>query len=78
MPKATLPERLKRAREAKNLNCSQLADELGLDRSTVSHWELGIAAPRKKTLPSVSRALAIPLPELQRLYLEFTPIRKAS
>lgn len=78
MAKVTLPERLRQAREAKKLNCAELADVLELDRSTVSHWELGIAAPRKKTLPNLARALAIPLPELHRLYIEFTPARKAS
>jgi len=38
-------QRLNRLRQAKNISHEKLANELGLTRATVSHWENGLRLP---------------------------------
>lgn len=52
-----LGERLKMARKRSRLTQKQVADELGVDRSTHAHWERGSAEPDSKTLSRLAAIL---------------------
>ena len=41
-----------------------LADVLGIDKTSVSHWELGMSAPKHRRLDRVARALGVSVAEL--------------
>lgn len=42
----------------------QLAEKLGVDRSTVAKWELGKSYPRTSLLPRISEVLGCTVDEL--------------
>lgn len=42
----------------------QLAEKLGVDRSTVTKWELGKSYPRASLLPKISEILGCTVDEL--------------
>ena len=44
-------------RERAKLTQRELADVLGVERSTVAKWESGTAYPRASQLPALARAL---------------------
>lgn len=48
---------VKTARIRKGLTQSQLAEQLGVSKATVSGWELGAANPGADRLAALSRAL---------------------
>ena len=54
----------KRAREGKGLSQQALAQELGIDQSTVSLWESGKTKPRANLLPKVAKLLGCTVDEL--------------
>lgn len=47
VPPITLAVRLRLAREWRDLDQQQIADELGISRATISNYERGISAPGK-------------------------------
>lgn len=56
--------KLKELREANNLTQQQLADMLGLDRTTVGKWEIGASLPRGATLIKLARIFKCTTDEL--------------
>lgn len=48
---------LKSLRQAKNMTQSELSMKLGVKRSTLSMWELGLSFPKPETLIPLSEAL---------------------
>ena len=56
--------KIKELREAKNYNQSDLASELGVDRSAVAKWETGEAVPRTEKLPKLAKVLGCSIDEL--------------
>jgi Zn-dependent peptidase ImmA (M78 family)/transcriptional regulator with XRE-family HTH domain len=52
--------RLRKAREARGLSASSLADLLGVTRSAVSQYELSIQTPRSEIVERACRALNLP------------------
>jgi transcriptional regulator with XRE-family HTH domain len=55
--RATLGEWIRTAREAKGWSQAALAARLGLTITTISRWERGWSAPRRRALRALSRAL---------------------
>lgn len=51
-------------RKEQNLNQSELADRLGVTNKAISRWETGRGYPDIETLPKLSEALCISIPEL--------------
>ena len=43
---------------------SDLAEQCGVDKSAVSHWELGKSSPTGSRLPLVAEALGVTVPDL--------------
>ncbi len=54
----------KSAREGRGLSQQELAQELGVDQSTVSLWESGKTKPRANLLPKVAKLLGCTIDEL--------------
>jgi len=55
---------IRKLRRAKDITQSELAKELGVDRSTVAKWEAGISLPRGKTLIALAKVLGCTVDEL--------------
>lgn len=51
-------------RERAKLTQRELADVLGVERSTVAKWESGAAYPRASQLPALAKALSCTIDEL--------------
>lgn len=51
-------------RKALGLSQQQLADELNVDRTAVSKWEVGEAKPRAEILKKLSEFFKCPMEEL--------------
>lgn len=51
-------------RTAIGITQDQLAEKLGVDRSTVAKWELGKSYPRTSLLPKISEILGCTVDEL--------------
>jgi len=49
--------KIKELREKRKLTQGELANILGVDRSTVAKWEAGINIPRSRTLPALAKIL---------------------
>jgi len=49
--------KIKELRLAANLNQKDIADRLGVDRTTVTCWENGTSMPRADLLPKLADAL---------------------
>lgn len=60
-PSFTLPDRLRKARETAALDQLELADRLGVNRNTVSNYELGKHKPREIVLRQWSLATGVSL-----------------
>jgi transcriptional regulator with XRE-family HTH domain len=58
MPK-TFPDRLRTARQLRNLSQGELADKTGLQPSAVSHFETGRRSPSFANLKSLAEALQV-------------------
>lgn len=57
---------IRKLRRAKDITQSELAERLGVERSTVSKWEKGISVPRGKTLIALADVLECSIDELMR------------
>lgn len=57
-------EGLKRLREKAGITQAALADALGVDRTTVTTWEIGRSFPRAELLPKLAAALGCEIGEL--------------
>lgn len=57
-------EDIKRLREAQGKTQKQLADEMGVERSTVAKWETGTAFPRVDKLPKLAEVLGCSVADL--------------
>lgn len=57
---------LLRLRKEKGLSQTELAEELGIARQTVSRWEAGFAMPSAENLIGLSRVYGIPPEEILR------------
>ena len=57
-------EGLKRLREKAGVTQAALADALGVDRTTVTTWEIGRSFPRAELLPKLAAALGCEIGEL--------------
>ena len=60
MEKRFLPERLKEARRRKRLSQEELAELVGVTRSTVAKWEIGNRVPKGDHLMKLSDVLGVP------------------
>jgi transcriptional regulator with XRE-family HTH domain len=56
--------RIAELRRAKGLSQQGLAKLLGIDETSISHWENGLSAPKGRRLPAVAAALDVTLDEL--------------
>ena len=57
---------LKEIRKAKGITQTELANKLGVKRTTLSMWELGESAPTVRILPALAAALGCSIDELFR------------
>jgi transcriptional regulator with XRE-family HTH domain len=57
-------EDIKRLRETQGKTQKQLADEMGVERSTVAKWEAGTAFPRADKLPKLAEVLGCSVADL--------------
>ena len=57
-------ENFKAARKAANLSQQQIADELGLDRTAIAHYEMGDSMPNARNLNKICELLNISVIEL--------------
>lgn len=55
---------LREVREARGLTQGRMAEDLGVDVSTVRYWETGRAAPPLARLPEIAGRLGIPVADL--------------
>lgn len=53
-------------RKSKNLTQEQLANKIGVKRTTVSMWESGESSPRATLLPKIADVLGCTVDELLR------------
>ena len=56
-----LGERIANAREERGLSPQDLANQLGIKKSTLEHWENGKTAPRANRLNQLAGVLNVPL-----------------
>ena len=54
---------LKHIRKQKKLSQQEIADKIGVDRSTIGYWENGKADPTLLNVQKLSEALNVPLPD---------------
>jgi len=52
-------ERLKQSRQRKKVTQQQIADILGIDRTTVTHWEKGRNTPNPNQLAKIASYLGV-------------------
>lgn len=64
---------LSTARVSRGLSSQQLADLIGVTRTTVSRWENGVSVPNSSKLVELSNVLKCPL---KRLIISFCPDKK--
>lgn len=55
---------IKDKRERAGMTQGELAERLGVDRTTVTKWESGDAMPRADKLPDIAKALGCTVDEL--------------
>jgi len=56
--------KIKEIREKVKITQHDLAEKLGIDRSTVSKWESGVALPRAEQLPALATVLQCSIDDL--------------
>jgi transcriptional regulator with XRE-family HTH domain len=61
VPVFTLADRLRKAREVLGVDQAELAEILGVSRSSVSNAETGSAVPRRITMRAWAEATGVPL-----------------
>lgn len=59
-----MKEKIRALREAKGLSQTELAEALGVDQTTVSAWERGVAEPTLSNLRRLADVLGIAPGEL--------------
>ena len=59
--KTLIGQRIRRARQERDMRQEELAKKVGVDTSTVSNWETGKSRPRWKVLPRLAEVLEKPL-----------------
>lgn len=59
-----LPRDLVRRRKAMGMTQQELAEKIGVGRTTVTMWETGAGNPRIQVLPALARALRCTVDEL--------------
>lgn len=57
-------EGIKQKREALNITQKQLAEKMGVERSTVAKWEAGAAFPSAAKLPKLAEVLGCTVADL--------------
>ena len=57
---------IKRIRKARKMSQRELGEILGLDKTSISHWENNLSAPNWRRLPDVAAALGVTEDELTR------------
>lgn len=62
--RAVLAVNLYFLRQSNNLSARDVADELGVDRSTYSHWEQATCSPNLDILVSLSRFYSVSVDDL--------------
>ncbi len=55
---------IKYFREKKNISQEALAEQLSVDRTTITKWETGVAMPRADKLPELAKILDCEISEL--------------
>ena len=60
----TFAERLKAAREGRNLNQSRLSEQLGVNPKVYNRWEKGTAIPHFDTVVKIADLLQVSLDQL--------------
>ena len=55
---------IRKHREAKGLSQKEVAEKVGVDVSTVTKWETGIADPRAKQIPVLADLFCCTIDEL--------------
>lgn len=68
---AKIHQSIRRRRIACGLTQQELGDRLGLHKTTISHWENGIASPRASMLAELAGVLGIGV-------ADFYPTKKAA
>lgn len=68
MDRATSP--LAAARERKELNQSEVAEELGVTQATISHWETGATVPHPSQWKRISAVYGLSMAKLLDLFGE--------
>jgi transcriptional regulator with XRE-family HTH domain len=53
-------DRIRTGRENRGLSQQELADELEIHNTTVSHWETGYRCPELSQLPALAEAIKVP------------------
>lgn len=61
IPEWTVADRLRKAREHAGMKQSELAEEIGVSRNSISNYESSVVAPRRIVLNAWSRATKVPL-----------------
>ena len=61
VPKSTLADRLRKAREHAGLEQAELAERMGVGRNTVSNYERASHAPREIVLRAWAMATGVPV-----------------
>lgn len=65
IPEWTITDRLRKSREHANMDQTQLAERIGMARTTVSNYENGVTPPKRPILLSWALATGVPLEWLQ-------------
>lgn len=61
IPRWTVRDRLRKAREHAALQQGELAERIGVGRSTISNYEAGVTEPKRPILLSWAMATGVPL-----------------
>lgn len=70
----TFPDVLKELRERGKYTQKELAHKLGLSYQAIQHWESGKSIPQLDQIPTLARALRVPLKQfLAKIYADFNP-----
>ncbi|WP_018294576.1 helix-turn-helix domain-containing protein [Mariprofundus ferrooxydans] len=56
---ASIGQRIQKARIARGMNQTELADELGVKPQAIQHWERGTAQPKTSRIPAIAKALSV-------------------
>lgn len=53
-------EKIRKTRQLRQMSPSELAEQVGVDVSAISHWETGRFAPRQHHQIAIAKALDVP------------------